>query len=450
MLLRDSVAGSGTLSDCYSCVRDYTVALCQPLATEDYSLQLMDNVSPPKWHLAHTSWFFETFILVDSPAYKRYHELFQVLFNSYYEGVGRVWPRTLRGSLSRPTIDQVMEYRSFVDRHMLELLASKPSEQVCQRVILGLHHEQQHQELLLTDIKYNLSQNPLNPAYRNTPSTKKACASPLQWREFEGGLKEVGCAVSPSLEYRDFVYDNETPRHRVYVEPYRIASRLVTNGEYLEFIADDGYQRPELWLSDGWSRVLQENWHWPLYWREKQDECPFPQEAGRRRSTPLDNPVSADFREYHLDGLNALDPDAPVCHVSFYEADAYARWKNLRLPSESEWELAALELSAESPKETLSSGSPALRPTTENGTSDHFFGGLWQWTSSSYSPYPGFRPFAGQPAEYNGKFMCSQQVLRGSSFATPRLHSRTTYRNFFYPQDRWQFTGIRLAGNADV
>lgn len=436
---------SVTIAGCYSAVRNYTETLCEPLVVEDYCMQLMEDASPPKWHLAHVTWFFETFILAKIASYKSYHPMYEVLFNSYYQGVGKIWPRASRGHLSRPTTEEVMEYRAFVDRHMLELLSGNISEETRQLTVLGLHHEQQHQELLLTDIKYNLAHNPLMPRYRDRPA-QKSVHTPLEWLGFSDGLKDIGCDPRMSSEYSGFVYDNETPRHRVYLRPYQLASRLVTNGEYFEFIAERGYRRPEFWLSDGWDQLLKANWRYPLYWFDKNEE-PFgatPPQA----SAP---PSIEDFREYHLNGLIKLDPDAPVAHISFYEADAYARWKGCRLPSEAEWEAAVVDQSNLFPEYPEEPEPPTLQPLNRgNGGFDQCFHCLWQWTASSYSPYPGFKPFSGSISEYNGKFMCSQQVLRGSSLATPAGHARPAYRNFFYPESRWQFSGIRLAKDQDA
>lgn len=427
------------LAELYQSIRQQSLSLCLPLEIEDYGVQPMADTSPPKWHLAHATWFFETFTLLPHlKNYQRYQAAYEQLFNSYYHGVGEPWPRMRRGHLSRPTVQEVMTYRKTIDAAMLRLLADKhqASNLALSLCVLGLHHEQQHQELILTDLKYNFGNNPLLPAYKpaasqapNTPDSPEPEPSSRtrDWLEFDGLLACIGSTKNPCCEYQDFVFDNETPAHQVWLNPYRLATRLVTNAEYLDFIEDGGYSRPELWLSEGWAEVTQAAWQAPLYWQSQASNA-------------------RDFCEYHLDGNRVLDPNAPVCHVSLYEADAYARWQGARLPTEAEWEFAALENAA---CLADSNGKPKaqLRPTpclAVNGL-QQMFGCLWQWTADSYSPYPGFKPFTGAIGEYNGKFMCTQQVLRGSSFATPQGHARPTYRNFFYPKDRWQFTGIRLA-----
>lgn len=384
----------------FSQVREDTRRLCDPLAIDDFGVQPIPDASPPKWHLAHTTWFFETFLLKPfDPGYRPFAPSYEVLFNSYYNGIGKQFPRLERGNLSRPTVAEVLDYRAHVDREMTTLL-SDPDEEVAQRVILGLNHEQQHQELLLTDVKANLGRNPLHPAYRTgRPATARGPAAEPHFIEHPGGIVEVG-----KKEDGTFAFDNERPRHRVYLAPYALSGRLVTNGEYLAFIEDDGYSRPELWMADGWARSTRDDWRAPLYWRREENA----------------------WREYHLDGLDALDPDAPVIHVSGYEADAYARWAGARLPTEPEWEAAA----------------------TESEGLQQMFGEAWQWTASAYAPYPGYRPLPGALGEYNGKFMSNQMVLRGGSCITPSGLTRASYRNFFYPPDRWQFSGIRLAHDA--
>lgn len=376
----------------YRDVRRATEELCRGLAVEDYVAQSMPDCSPLKWHLAHTSWFFETFVLATRPGYRPFDARYAYLFNSYYDAVGARWDRPARGLLTRPTVDEVMRYRAHVDARMAEV--EGPSDVI----ELGLHHEQQHQELMLTDIEHLFALNPLEPVYRAAPPVAAPRATPLAWRAFDEGIRELGHGGG------GFAFDNERPRHRALVLAFRFASRLVTAGEYAAFIADGGYRRPELWLADGWAQAQQHAWRAPLYWRE---------EAG------------GGFSVFTLGGRRALDADEPLAHVSYYEADAYARWAGARLPSEAEWETAA-----------------------RGDGVDELFGVAWQWTNSAYAPYPGYRPPAGALGEYNGKFMCNQLVLRGSSSLTPPGHSRASYRNFFPAHARWQRTGIRLAKEA--
>ncbi|NIL99377.1 MAG: ergothioneine biosynthesis protein EgtB [Acidobacteria bacterium] len=390
---------TSTLAQRYLRVRDRSLRLCEPLAIEDYGVQPMPDASPPKWHLAHTTWFFETFLLKPRvEGYRPFRDEFEYLYNSYYNGVGRQFPRPQRGNLSRPTVDEVREYRAHVDRAMESLLEA-PDAAVEARTILGLHHEQQHQELLLTDLKYNFGHNPLYPVYPDGPVAPAARKREACSVEFDGGVLEIGATPDTG-----FVFDNETPRHRVFLGSYALADRLVTNGEYLAFMQDDGYSRPELWLADGWSLLHSgAGWAAPLYWLRMENG----------------------WYEYHLTGLAPLDPDRPVIHVSYYEADAFSRWAGARLPTEQEWEAAVESPSAD--------------------RLDQRTGAAWQWTSSAYGSYPGYRPLPGALGEYNGKFMSNQMVLRGGSCATPDGHVRPSYRNFFYPPDRWQFSGIRLA-----
>jgi ergothioneine biosynthesis protein EgtB len=390
--------------------------LCEPLAVEDYGVQPMDDASPPKWHLAHTSWFFETFILKNVlQDYRAFHPLFEHLFNSYYNGVGQPFPRPRRGHLSRPTVAEIEDYRSWVDDHMERLLEGGAAAEVLQHTELGLHHEQQHQELLLTDLKYNFGHNPLKPGYRSPRPAAAPQTSRLTFSSQEGGLIEVGVDVAAG-----FCFDNETPVHRVYLEPYELADRLVTCEEYLAFMADGGYRTPSLWLSDGWSWVQKTGIEAPLYWSAADDG----------------------WREYRLTGEVEVDGNSPVVHVSGYEADAFARWAGCRLPTEAEWEAVA---AAETPSGGNFVESERYHPAPAGTDARQLFGDVWEWTSSAYGPYPGYRPLGGVLGEYNGKFMSNQLVLRGGSCATPRSHIRPTYRNFFYPPDRWQFTGIRLA-----
>jgi ergothioneine biosynthesis protein EgtB len=405
-------------------VRAATEALCRPLATDDYAIQSMPDASPAKWHIAHTSWFFEEFVLQHAiEGYAFFDDAFRYLFNSYYEAVGPRHARPERGLLSRPTIEQVWAYRGYVDEEMQHLLEREvlPPE-LREVVVLGLHHEQQHQELLLTDLKHMFSRNPLQPAYVALPgAAKRSTPTRLVFRELAGGLVEIGHVGT------GFCFDNELARHRVYLEPFRLANRLTTNAEYLQFIRAGGYKRAELWLADGWAWVQKEGVQRPLYWAESLEQ------------------------EFTLTGPRNLDPHAPVCHLSYYEADAFARWAGARLPTEFEWEYAAsgaplvgnfVEDGAWHPQAAV----PVEAGTQRNNVPlQQLFGDVWEWTSSAYAPYPRFQPLHGALGEYNGKFMVNQMVLRGGSCATPRSHIRLTYRNFFYPTARWQFSGVRLA-----
>ncbi len=401
-------------------VRKTSQRICAPLATEDYVIQTMDDVSPPKWHLAHTTWFFENFLLIPShPDYREFHPRYNFLFNSYYEAVGERHPRPERGLLSRPTVEEVYHYRRHVDEFMLDLVDGADEQQWLQiepLLTLGLHHEQQHQELLLTDIKHILGTNPLRPAY-DTPRDYLPDASvPAAWVAYPSGIVEIGFGDS------GFRYDNEEPRHQVHLEEYELASTLVTNGEYLEFIEAGGYQQPRHWLSDGWATVQEEQWNAPLYWEK----------------------IEGRWRVMTLAGLKQLAENEPVSHISYFEADAYARWRDLRLPTEAEWETAAANRAVEG--NLFDSGELHPRPAASGGDEPaQLFGDVWEWTQSPYTAYPGFRPAPGAVGEYNGKFMCNQFVLRGGSCATSANHIRATYRNFFPPQARWQFTGLRLA-----
>jgi ergothioneine biosynthesis protein EgtB len=383
-------------------VRRFTEALCQPLSPEDMVLQSMPDASPAKWHMAHTTWFFETFVL--SPLGEApYHPRYGYLFNSYYEAAGERHARPRRGMLSRPSVDEVMAYRAEIDRRLGRQIAEMTGARFAelQPVIeLGLHHEQQHQELILTDLKHALWQNPLRPAYREGTPPRSAAPRAIRWIDHGEGVRKIG------HEGAGFAFDNEGPRHAVYQRAFAIADRPVTNGEYLAFMAGGGYSRPDLWLSDGWAAVQEHGWTAPLYWEREGDG----------------------FASFTLQGMLAVDPNEPVCHVSYYEADAYARWAGARLPTEAEWEIA-----------------------TDESPSGRSGGDVWEWTASAYSPYPGFQPLAGALGEYNGKFMCSQLVLRGGSRFTPPLHIRSTYRNFFPPGARWQMSGIRLArGEGEI
>lgn len=415
------VADNGALADFYRAVRRGTEALCEPLAPEDHVIQSMPEASPTKWHLAHTTWFFETFVLGRYlPGYRPFHPHFEFLFNSYYEAVGPQWPRPRRGLLSRPTVAEVYRYRAHVDGHMARLFGLSPAKapaEAASTVVLGAHHEQQHQELIVTDLKHAWAANPLHPLYREAIGESGA-APPRGWLTFPEGLALIGHHGG------GFAFDNELPRHRVFLRAFQLASRLVINEEYLGFIADGGYERPELWLSDGWATRQALGWTAPLYW-EKQ---------------------GAQWCVVTLGGLKPLNPTEPVCHVSYYEADAFARWAGARLPAEAEWETAAAAVPVVGHFLEGQRFHPAVVPVAEErGPLYQLYGDVWQWTASPYVGYPGYRPPVGALGEYNGKFMCNQFVLRGASCATPCSHARRTYRNFFPPDARWQFSGIRLA-----
>jgi dimethylhistidine N-methyltransferase len=406
----------------YRAVRQATEALTRSLTPEDQLAQSMPDASPTKWHLAHTTWFWETFLLVPSLAgYRSFDPRFHYLFNSYYEALGPRQPRPERGLLTRPSLDDVIAYRAHVDAAMGRLLADGAGD-LAALVDLGLAHEEQHQELILMDILHLFAQSPLQPAYA-PPRVVQPGQPPesLRFVGFEGGLVEIG------HEGGSFAFDNEGPRHKVWLEPFELADRLVTNAEWLAFMADGGYRRPELWLSEGWARAQAEDWQAPLYWQED-----LRKDGGWSAMT--------------LHGLRPLDPTAPVVHVSFYEAEAYAAWADARLPTEAEWEHAAQGL----PVAGNFMGSGRLAPSVApRGVGlRQMFGDLWEWTRSSYSPYPGFRPAGGAVGEYNGKFMAGQMVLRGGACVTPAGHARASYRNFFYPQQRWMFSGVRLARDA--
>jgi ergothioneine biosynthesis protein EgtB len=412
--LQSDVAGR------FRSVRQRTMELCKPLTPEDMMVQSCPEASPAKWHLAHTAWFFESFILnVFQPGYRLFNEDFPWLFNSYYRSFAEFPEKKLRASFSRPGLDEVLRYRSYVDEHLERLLEENPEPEVLSRVELGANHEEQHQELLLTDVLHAFYTNPLRPAYLEEADQVAAGApGSLRFVKFEGGLVDVGFGGS------GFCYDNELPRHRMWLEPYALGNRLVTNREYAEFIADGGYTRSELWLSAGWDAIEQDAWKAPLYWNKD--------EAG--------------WRIFTLRGDKSLDEvkDAPVSQVSYFEADAYARWAGKRLPTELEWEIAAEGRAVEG--NLMDTGR--LRPTRAESSGEQvgqLWGDCWEWTASAYLGYPGFEPLAGSLGEYNGKFMSGQMVLRGGSCATPRAHIRASYRNFFQPETRWQFSGIRLA-----
>jgi ergothioneine biosynthesis protein EgtB len=403
-------------------VRATSESICAPLQAEDHVIQSMPDVSPPKWHLAHISWFFEAFLL--KPYLKGYRSpdaAYDHLFNSYYETHGTPFPRASRGLISRPGVADVYRFRSHVDQCMGELLSQPPAEfaaEIARRVELGLQHEQQHQELLLMDIKHILAQNPLHPVYRSDlrPASGAPAGAVQRWHDYPGGLRQIGHAGGET-----FAFDCELPRHRQFLEDFSLASRPVSNADYLAFMLDGGYSRSEFWLSDGWAQVRQAGWNAPLYWLRHEDA----------------------WHQMTLGGLRPLDLHAPVCHVSFFEADAYARWAGARLPSEAEWEIAA----AEQPVRGNFLDSDHLQPVADLGGEGprQLFGDVWEWTASAFRPYPGFRPLEGSLGEYNGKFMSGQMVLRGGCCATPQDHVRATYRNFFYPNMRWQFAGFRLA-----
>lgn len=411
-------ASPAMLASRYRRTRDCTERLTDSLETEDFVIQTMPDVSPAKWHLAHTSWFFENFLLQPRlPGYRVVHERFDYLFNSYYYQVGDMHPRPERGLLSRPTVGEVFEYRRHVDEYMNILIDRHGEEpEVAALVELGINHEQQHQELLLTDIKHVFSKNPLHPAYHDIPESR-GNVPVLRFIEGPQDRQRIG------HEGEGFAYDNEGPAHDVILKPYAIANRPVTNREFAEFIADGGYERTELWLSEGWATVNERGWQRPLYWLD-------------------------DSHEFTLGGIREIHPDEPVCHLSYFEADAFASWAGLhwpgaRLPGEAEWEAWARRY----PVAGNLADTGRFHPAVADGDNEavQVYGDVWEWTRSAYSPYPGFRPASGAVGEYNGKFMCSQLVLRGGSCATRASHIRPTYRNFFYPADQWQFSGLRLA-----
>jgi ergothioneine biosynthesis protein EgtB len=397
--------------------------LAAPLSDEDQTVQSMDDASPTKWHLAHTTWFYETFVLKPHlPDYREFSADFEYCFNSYYESKGERQPRARRGLLTRPSGCEVREYRGYVDEALGELFRRGVDEQAAELIELGINHEQQHQELLLTDILSLFAAQPLRPAYRDPqprPQAVSAAAAP-EWVAFDGGIRAIG------HEGDGFCYDNEGPRHEVLLYSYRLASRCVTNGEWLAFMDAGGYRDPLLWLADGWATVKTQAWDAPAYWEQRDGV----------------------WHQMTLEGLLPVDPRAPVTHISYFEANAYAHWAGKRLPTEFEWEAA----SAGYARDGNDLSTNALRPRPARDVSPgrlaQMFGDVWEWTASSYQPYPGYRPAPGAVGEYNGKFMVSQQVLRGGSCATPGGHIRATYRNFFFPHQRWQFTGLRLAEDA--
>lgn len=406
--------------DLLAATRARTEDLVAPLEPEDMVAQSMEDASPTKWHLAHTTWFFEEFILrLHGRDYRSPDERFAYLFNSYYVQAGPRYARARRGLVSRPTVAEVMAYRAGVDEALTKLIAA--GDAPLDLVELGCHHEMQHQELLLTDLLHLLSHNPLDPAYKAPSPIEVARPAGLTWLSFDGGLLEIGS------DAEGFVFDCETPRHQTYAPPFKLASRAVTNGEYAAFIEDGGYKTPELWLSDGWGVVEREGWTAPLYWRRA-----------------IEGDEESDWIAFGLRGAQPVDPDAPVAHVSFYEAEAFARWAGKRLPTEAEWEIAA---ASQIEGNLLETGNLRPRPAEAAGLAQ-MWGDVWEWTQSPYAPYPGYRPLAGAIGEYNGKFMANQFVLRGGSAVTPAAQIRRTYRNFFYPHQRWQVTGLRLADDA--
>jgi ergothioneine biosynthesis protein EgtB len=414
-----------TLLSSFQTCRKYSVNICEPLVIEDFSLQAEVFTSPPKWHIAHTSWFYETFLI--KPYVKNYrtpNPQYAQLFNSYYNSVGPQFPRDKRGLISRPTVSEVLEYRAVIDDCMQELLSKELTPEQEYLVKLGIAHEQQHQELFFTDLKYNFYFNPLFPIYQILSDHERAALfstqsspshSPNSWNDYDGGLVNIGS------ENQSFCFDNEGPRHQQWLQPFSLSNRLVSNADYQEFIADGGYQRPELWLADGWALIQKEQWQNPLYW----------------------NYVDGTLHNYTLHGNQPINPNAPVCHLSGYEADAFASWAGARLPTEAEWECVAQSQAVIQERSQFLTPQPTNNHTSSELT--QLYQHCWQWTSSSYSPYPGYKAAKGAVGEYNGKFMANQLVLKGSSCVTSENHTRATYRNFFYPPDRWQFTGLRLA-----
>ncbi|WP_085507086.1 ergothioneine biosynthesis protein EgtB [Thalassobacillus devorans] len=406
----------------YGEIRGQTETLVSNLNIEDFMVQAATHVSPTKWHLAHTTWFFEKFILeAYQPGYQHFNKAFNYLFNSYYETVGEPYPQSQRGAITRPTVQETLNFREYVDDHLLDLLDKVTEEdagEIHQLVEIGLHHEQQHQELILMDIKFNFSFNPLYPAFQERDDQPSLEAPALTFHEIEGGLVEVG------HDGNGFAFDNEGPRHKTYLEPYRLANRPVTNGEFLEFIDDNGYETSHYWLSDGWQKVNEDKWRHPQYWVQEDGE----------------------WYIFTLAGLKKLDMHAPVVHISFYEADAYARWAGKRLPTEQEWEHAMRN--EEIAGNFMENDTYHPNSYYKGGKFDKAFGETWEWTQSPYVPYPRNKPLDGSLGEYNAKFMANQMVLKGGSCVTPRTHTRLTYRNFFYPDMKWQFSGFRLADDG--
>jgi ergothioneine biosynthesis protein EgtB len=422
------VAGSGAgsaLADRLFATRRHSLDLASPLSPEDMVVQAMDDASPTKWHLAHVTWFFETFVLLPHAAgYRRFDEAFAYCFNSYYESEGARHPRPRRGMLTRPSLADVLAYRAHVDEALEALAGAGRHEdgEIARLIEIGINHEQQHQELMLTDILALFAASPLRPAYRPARSERgEGEPGTLGWVRFPGGIRSIGHGGD------GFCWDNETPAHSVLLRPFRLADRLVTNGEWLEFMTGGGYGDALLWLSDGWATVRREDWRAPLYWERHDGE----------------------WHQMSLEGLCPVDPAAPVAHLSYYEADAFARWAGHRLPTEFEWEFAAASRDETPPARPDGRLAPAPARSGAPGTPGQMFTDVWQWTQSAYLPYPGYRAAEGALGEYNGKFMVGQHVLRGASFATPAGHARASYRNFFYPHQRWQFTGLRLAADVE-
>jgi ergothioneine biosynthesis protein EgtB len=422
---RGVLEAHGALARRYRQVRERTERLLAPLSSEDCQVQSMPDASPAKWHAAHTSWFFETFVLAPRLAgYRAFDASYAYLFNSYYDSVGPRVARDRRGLLTRPALAEVLRYREHVDRHVARLCAeAELPPELCDVLEVGLNHEEQHQELFLTDLKHALAQNPREPAYAPAPEgprgprAPRAPAAPLAFVPYAGGLVEIGHAGA------GFAFDNERPRHRVFLEPFELASRAVTNAEFLEFVRAGGYAEPRLWLSDGWAERERGGWSAPLYWREQDGE----------------------WSSFTLAGRRPLDPTEPVVHVSYYEAEAYAAWAGARLPTEAEWEHAASGVAPDGHFQDSGRYHPAPAAHDPSGRPAALFGDVWEWTASAYAAYPGFEPWRGSLGEYNGKFMANQMVLRGGSCASPAGHLRASYRNFFHPHARWQFSGVRLA-----
>ncbi|MTI87237.1 MAG: ergothioneine biosynthesis protein EgtB [Balneolaceae bacterium] len=403
----------------FQSIRDFTTVLVKPLETEDFVIQAAEFASPTKWHLAHTSWFFETFVLNKfQDDFESIHPQYAYFFNSYYLQTGVPFTRAKRGVLSRPTVKEVFEYRKYVDEQIITFIEQaddKTWKEAAKIIEIGNNHEQQHQELILTDLKYMFAQSPLMPVYQEIEHQPVESIPELKWVSFIEGVVEIGS------KGEEFTYDNEHPRHKIYVQNFDLANRLVTNGEYLEFINDDGYERPEFWLDEGWSTVKEQKWKAPLYWFKREGE----------------------WMNFTLSGARTVDVNEPVTHVSYYEADAYARWKGLRLPTEEEWEHACNQFPPKGNFVEQKNFHP--RPVESSKSKLHqMWGDVWEWTQSAYSPYPNYKPLPGALGEYNGKFMANQYVLRGGSCATSKTHIRKTYRNFFHADARWQFSGIRL------
>ncbi len=414
---------TAALGDHFRRVRDFTLALCGPLTIEDHVAQSMPDASPAKWHIAHTTWFFEQFVLTPfATGYRLFHADFAFLFNSYYNAAGDRVARPNRGLITRPSVEEVRRYREYVDRAIVTLLgnAGESNERMRALVEIGLHHEQQHQELLLTDVKHLLSLNPLRPAYHRIGEDVSAEPSPMKWVSFDEGIRPIGHAGE------GFAYDNEGPRHRQFLEAFELADRLVTNREYLQFIEEGGYENPSHWLDEGWATARAESWQTPLYWERRDD----------------------DWHVFTLAGMQPLQLDEPVCHVSLFEADAFADWAGARLPTEAEWETAGADQPLDGNLADRGRFHPAACKARGSAPLRQMMGDAWEWTGSQYRPYPGYRAVPGALGEYNGKFMCNQFVLRGGSCATHSSHIRRTYRNFFHPAARWQFTGIRPVRDA--